>query len=55
MSSLHELKKTTENFPLLKNEYIMERTNRVSFKELKGKGKLHLGNMVKPAMILSKE
>lgn len=55
MATLHELKKTTENFPSLKNNYIIERYSHASFKEAKGKGKLHLGNIAKPAIILSKE
>lgn len=55
MATLHELKKTTENFPSLRNDYIIERYSCASFKETKGKGKLHLGNIAKPTIILSKE
>jgi hypothetical protein len=52
-ATLHHLKRTAENFPSLRNDYIVERTTRASFKDLKGK--LHLGSIAKPAIILSKE
>lgn len=54
-NTLHSLKKTSQNFPSLRNDLIVERYSRASFKEAKGKGRLHLGSIAKPAVVLSRE
>jgi hypothetical protein len=55
MSSLQQIKRVTENLPSLRNQLIVERTTRMSMKELAVKGRLHLGSVTKPALILTKE
>lgn len=53
-ATLHELKKTAQNFPALRNDLIVERYSRASMKE-RGRGRLVLGNVARPAVVLSKE
>lgn len=52
--NLHDLKKSSENFPTIRNTVGVDRGQRSNSRDFKAKGKLHLGNLSKPQMILSK-